>query len=61
MTEFKQQKWSMEMLPKDILIKKIKELKQALEEVKSLCYEQDLNEDFFACEVLQKISEVIDG
>lgn len=34
-------------------------LKQTLEEIKSLCYEQDLNEDFFACEILQKISEVI--
>ena len=34
-----------------------KQLKQTLEEIKSLCYEQDLNEDFFACEVLQKIKE----
>ena len=34
--------------------------KQALEEIKSLCYQQNLDEDFFACEVLQKISEVID-
>ena len=60
MSEFKQQLWSMDMLPKDILINKIKKLEQALEEIKSLCYEQDLNEDFFACEVLQKICEVMD-
>lgn len=32
-------------------------LKQTLEEINSLCYQQDLNEDFFACEVLQKIKE----
>ena len=38
----------------------ILELKQTLEEIKSLCYEQDLNEDFFANEILQKISEVED-
>ena len=34
-----------------------KQLEQTLEEINSLCYEQDLNEDFFACEVLQKIKE----
>lgn len=34
-----------------------KKLRQTLEEIKSLCYEQDLNEDFFACEILQKINE----
>ena len=31
--------------------------KNCISEIKSLCYEQDLNEDFFACEVLQKINE----
>ena len=36
---------------------KYDQLKATLTEIKSLCYEQDLNEDFFANEVLQKISE----
>ena len=39
------------------LKKENEQFKQTLEEIKSLCYEQDLNEDFFACEVLQKINE----
>ena len=40
------------------LYKENNKLQQTLEEIKSLCYQQDLNEDFFACEVLQKINEV---
>jgi len=36
MSEFKQQLWSMDMLPKDILIGKIKRLEQALEEIKEI-------------------------
>ena len=33
------------------------QLKKALNDIESICYEQDLDEDFFACEVLQKIRE----
>lgn len=38
--EFKQQKWSLDMLPKDILIKKNKRLEQALEEIKEIAKKQ---------------------
>ena len=41
----------------DIVSEQLDQLKQTLEEIKSICYEQDLNEDFFACEVLQKIKK----
>lgn len=34
--------------------------KQTLNEIKNLCCEQNLKADFFACEILQKINEVID-
>ena len=38
-------------------LEEAEKFKNCLSEIKSLCYEQDLNEDFFACEVLQKINE----
>lgn len=69
MSEFKQQLWSMDMLPKDILIEKIKRLEQALEEIKEIvCLElaYGTNEEyanFYMRQreaILQKISEVID-
>ena len=41
-------------------LEEAEKFKNCISEIKSLCYEQDLNEDFFACEVLQKISEVED-
>ena len=69
MSEFKQQKWSMEMLPKDILIEKNKRLEQALEEIKEIA-EKNLNihscaftgcgYDLITNQILQKISEVLD-
>ena len=69
MTEFKQQKWSMDMLPKDILINKIKKLEQALEEIREIA-EKNLNihscaftgcgYDLITNQILQKISEVLD-
>jgi hypothetical protein len=34
---------------------------KTLEEIKSLCFQQDLESDFFACEILQKINEVENG
>lgn len=38
-------------------LEEAEKFKNCVSEIKSLCYEQDLNEDFFACEILQKISE----
>lgn len=63
--EFKQQLWTMEMLPKDILINKIKKLEQALEEIKEIDYELTNEEytDFIEGkqkQILEKISEVLD-
>jgi predicted RNase H-like nuclease (RuvC/YqgF family) len=34
-------------------------LKQALQDIKSLCLEQNLKADFFACEILQKCEDVL--
>ena len=70
MSEFKQQKWSMEMIPKDMLIKKNKRLEQTLAEIKEIA-EKNLNihscaftgcgYDLITNQILRKISEVIDG
>ena len=67
--EFKQQKWSMDMIPKDILINKIKKLEQALEGIKEIAekIEDECEYNCFAScakmakkQILQKISEVLD-
>ena len=62
MSEFKQQLWSMEMLPKDILINKIKELEQALEEIKKIADETLWNyptlDDVRVYQNLEKISRI---
>lgn len=42
------------------MAQRLYKLKATLQDIKSLCYEQNLKADFFACEVLQKISEVQD-
>ena len=66
MSEFKQQKWSMEMIPKDILIEKNKRLEQALEEIKEIAETCSFTDNTKLLlnrfeQILQKISEVING
>jgi hypothetical protein len=66
MSEFKQQLWSMDMLPKDILIDKIKRLKQILKEIKEIAkilapmtdeYENCLDRDrCFECDFTEDCS-----
>ena len=60
--EFKQQKWSLDMLPKDILIRKIKELEQALEEVKEIAektlWNYPILDDVQVYQNLEKISRI---
>ena len=64
MSEFKQQVWSMDMLPKDILIDKIRRLEQALEEIKEIAQYNVYTPHTDLCIklnwVMKKISEVMD-
>ena len=69
MSEFKQQLWSINMIPNDILFEKNKRLEQALEEIKEIaefsyrpyrvCGEYNDGCDVLN-EIIQKVSEVID-
>lgn len=69
MCEFKQQLWSINMIPNDILFEKNKRLEQALEKIKEIA----ANHQFPVCEydgfwilhgvkkqILEIVSEVID-
>ena len=65
MSEFKQQLWSMEMLPKDILVDKIIRLELTIENIKEIaeaCSFTDSSELLLnrIKQILEIISEVID-